>query len=164
MKEYEYSFKVKSIKPFIDYCEENGYEKVSEVIQNRIVYENKHTEDIIARITKKIIDGNEKAVFDIKNVGKRNENLKDSTESIPLTITEENTNIIDSMLSVLDFYEAANNYRTRYIYVKNGVKFEIDDYIRPKMQVIGIEGNKDAVDTIYNEIIQNKIGNILKDE
>ena len=164
MKEYEYSFKVKSIKPFIGYCKEKGYEKVSEVTQNRIVYENKHTEDIIARITKRIIDGDEKAVFDIKNVGTRNENLKDSTESIPLTITEENTNIIYSMLGVQDFYEVANNYRTRYIYVKNGVKFEIDDYIRPKMQVIGIEGNKDVVDTIYNEIIQNKIGNILKDE
>lgn len=42
MEEYEYSFKVSSIKPYIEYCENNNYEKVSEVTQNRVVYENKH--------------------------------------------------------------------------------------------------------------------------
>ena len=164
MNEYEYSFKVESIKPFIDYCEKNGYEKISEVTQNRIVYENNHTEEIIARVTKKIVDGEEENVFDLKNVGKRDENLKNSTESIPLIITKDNENIINSMIDVLDFYEAANNYRTRYVYKKDGVKFEIDDYINPKMQVIGIEGEKTEVDLVYNEIIQNKIGNILKDK
>ena len=57
MEEYEYSFKVATIKPYIEYCENNGYEKISEVTQNRIVYENKHSEHIIARITIKIING-----------------------------------------------------------------------------------------------------------
>lgn len=164
MNEYEYSFKVESIKPYIEYCENNNYEKESDVTQNRIVYENKHTPDIIARITKKIVNGEENNIFDLKNVGKRDENLKDSTESIPLTITQENEEIINSMIAVLDFYEAANNYRTRHVYKKNGVKFEIDDYIKPEMQVVGIEGNNDKVDKIYNEIIENKIGKILKDE
>ena len=27
MKEYEYSFKVDDIKPYIEYCEQEGYEK-----------------------------------------------------------------------------------------------------------------------------------------
>lgn len=164
MKEYEYSFKVESIKPYLEYCIENNYKKESEVKQNRIVYENKHTNDIIARITKKIVDNKETSTFDIKNVGVRDKNLKDSTESIPLLLTDENKNIIESIIKTLDFYEAANNYRTRYVYKKNGVKFEIDNYIQPKMQVVGIEGNKNEVDKIYNELVEKKIGIILNEE
>ena len=49
---------------------------------------------------------------------------------------------IYSMLEVLDFYEVAYNYITGYVYKKDNVTFEIDDYIEPKMQVIGIEGKK----------------------
>lgn len=164
MNEYEYSFKVESIKPYLDYCIKNNYEKESEVIQNRIVYENKHTKDIIARITKKIIDQKEEIIFDIKNVGKRDDKLKDSVESLPLVLINETEKVINSMIKVLDFYEAANNYRIRYVYKKNNVKFEIDDYIQPKMQVIGIEGNKIQVDKVYKDLIDNKIGNILEDE
>ncbi len=164
MEEYEYSFKVKSIKPYIDYCIENGYKKVSEVEQNRIVYENKHTPDIISRLTKKIVDGKENVVFDIKNVGIRDDKLKNSIESIPLVVTDENREIVESIIKVLNFYEAANNYRIRYIYKKDGVKFEIDNYIEPKMNVIGIEGNKDEVDKIYNELIENKVGKIVNEE
>ena len=163
MKEYEYSFKVKSIKPYIAYCIENGYTKESEVTQNRIVYENRHTPDIISRVTKKIVDGKEKVVFDIKNVGKRDNKLKDSIESIPLVVTDDIREIVDSMIKTLDFYEAANNYRTRYVYKKNGVKFEIDDYIEPKMYVVGIEGNKIEVDNIYNELIEKNVGEIINE-
>lgn len=153
MEEYEYSFKVSSIKPYIEYCENNGYEKVSEVTQNRKVYENKHSEDIIARITTKIINRNKNTVFDCKNVNKKDRDLKVSSESVPIKVTKSNEKSIYSMLEVLDFYEAANNYRTRYVYEKNGVTFEIDDYIEPKMQVIGIEGVKSEVDKVYNELI-----------
>ena len=49
MEEYEYSFKVDSIKPYIDYCEKNSYKK-SINVQNRIVYENIHNRNIIAVI------------------------------------------------------------------------------------------------------------------
>lgn len=51
MKEYEYSFKVKSIEPYINYCKKNGYEEVCIVTQNRIVYENRNSNHIIARVT-----------------------------------------------------------------------------------------------------------------
>ena len=163
MEEYEYSIKVKSIKPYIDYCLKNGYTKESEITQNRIVYENKHTPDIISRVTKKIVDGKETAVFDIKNVGMRNDKLKSSAESIPMVITDDNKEIIKSMIETLDFYEAANNYRTRYIYKKDNVKFEIDDYIKPKMKVVGIEGDKTEVDKVYRELIEKKIGVIINE-
>lgn len=153
MEEYEYSFKVASVKPYIDYCENNKYEKISEVTQNRVVYENKNSEHIIARITTKIVNGKKATIFDCKNVNKKDRTLNVSNESIPIKIVKSNKESIYSILEVLDFYEAANNFRTRYIYKKNGVTFEIDDYKNPKMQVIGIEGIKEEVDKVYNELI-----------
>lgn len=154
MEEYEYSFKVKSIKPYINYCEENGYKKESEVIQNRIVYVNEYNPNIISRITKNIVDGKETIIFDAKNIKQEEDNLKDSIESLPLVVTDDNKEIIDSIIKTLDFYENANNYRTRYVYKKDDVKFEIDAYTKPKMNVIGIEGNKIKVDNVYNDLIE----------
>ena len=69
-----------------------------------------------------------------------------------ILITDENKEIVKSILEVLDFYEAANNIRTRYEYVLGGVKFEIDDYIRPQAQVVAIEGEKELVDKVYEQV------------
>ena len=49
-EEYEYSFKVKDIEPFINYCENNNYDLVSEYEQIRTLYKNGGK--IMARITK----------------------------------------------------------------------------------------------------------------
>lgn len=152
MKEYEYSFKVKSIKPFINYCEMNGYEKISVTTQNRMVYENKNCSTIIARITTTTSDNKTKTVFDCKNVGMVHIDLKISNESLPLRVTNRNKKNILSILETLDFYLAANNYRTRYVYIKDNVKFEIDDYVEPQMQVVGIEGEKESVDAVYLKV------------
>lgn len=38
------------------------------------------------------------------------------------------------------------------MYKKNNVTFEIDDYSKPEMKVVAIEGKKDEVDKIYSEI------------
>ena len=151
MQEYEYSFKVKSIDPYINYCEENNYIKKSSIKENRIVYHNNNLKHVIARITTK----EDKIILDFKNTNKELNDLKVSNESLPLLVDDINT--IKSMLDVLGFYENANNTRIRYIYEKDGVTFEIDDYIKPIMQVVAIEGNKDKVDKIYKEI-KNIIG------
>ena len=156
MKEYEYSFKVKDIKPFIEFCENNNYKKLSITTQNRVVYENKNNEHIIARITTKIIDGKKLTMLDFKNVGEKHRDLKISNESLPIEVNENNSKTLYSVLEVLDFYVAASNDRTRYEYEKNGVLFEIDDYTNPKAQVVAIEGNKEAVDSVY-EIIKKLI-------
>ena len=152
MEEYEYSFKVKSIKPYIDYCEKNNYELEDITKQNRIVYENRYSEDIIARITTAVKHGKKTCVFDCKNVGKRDESLKISSESKEMKVTKGNREQIESILNVLNFYEAANNKRKRYIYKKDGVKFEIDDYTSPVMCVVGIEGERNKVDKVYEEL------------
>ncbi len=152
MEEYEYSIKVESIDPIIEYCKSNNYILKSIMNQNRIVYENHYSKDIIARITTSIKDGEKHCVFDCKNIGTRNRALKISNESLPIEVTDENRKEIESILSTLNFYQSANNTRTRYVYMKDGVKFEIDDYITPIMVVVGIEGERAKVDKIYNEL------------
>ena len=153
MKEYEYSFKVKSIEPYINYCKDCGYEKIEVVKQNRKVYENKNSDHIIARLTTEEKNGIKETVFDCKNVGEKLKSLNISNESLPMLVSDDNLEIINSLLNVLEFYEAANNFRTRYVYQKGGVKFEIDDYTSPKMQVVAIEGNESEVEDVYKEIM-----------
>lgn len=152
MKEYEYTFKVRSIEPYINYCKKNGYEEVCIVTQNRIVYENRNSNHIIARVTTEEKNGEKEILFDCKNIGEKNKSLNISNESLPMVVTKDNLEIINSILNVLEFYEAANNFRKRYIYKKGGVKFEIDDYTSPKMQVVAIEGDEGEVESVYKEI------------
>ena len=152
MKEYERTFKVKSITPFVNFCRENRYKEFDAVSQNRIVYENQNCDHIIARITTETIKGQEKIVFDCKNVNSKNKNLKISSESIPLELNSESLKTIHSILDVLEFKVAADNYRTRYVFEKDNVKFEIDDYTRPKMKVVAIEGDERLVEIVCNEI------------
>ena len=161
MKEYEHSFKVKSILPYLEYCKQNGYTEFDVVTQNRVVYENSNSDHIIARITTETVGGKERIVFDCKNVGSKRKDLNISSESIPMELTEETKKIVLSMLEVLEFYVAADNLRTRYIFKKEGVTFEIDDYIRPQTQVVAIEGKEEAVEKVYSDIL-SKINNIIK--
>lgn len=50
MLEYEYSFVVKDIRPYIEYCENEGYSKISENTQIRELFISPNK--ILARITK----------------------------------------------------------------------------------------------------------------
>ena len=152
MEEYEYSFKVKDIKPYIEYCISNDYHKEMESIQNRVVYENEYNSKLIARITKTTKDGNDKTIFDVKNFENKENTFQLSQESLPLEVNDENKKIIDSILDVLRFKKSADNLRNRYVYKKDDVTFEIDEYITPSMNVIAIEGNREKVDKIYQEI------------
>ena len=157
MEEYEYSFKVLSIKPYIDYCEENNYKKIEITKQNRIIYENKHVDHIIARITIEIKNGKEVITFDCKNVGEAKGELKISKESLVMEVPRNDKEKIESMLEVLDFKEVVNLNRTRYIYEKENVKFELDSYIDPKMNVVALEGNRNEVDIVYEELKKLKL-------
>ena len=152
MEEYEYSFKVDNISFYIKYCEDNSYKLISKCIQNRIVYENIYNKDLIARITKENKDNKEITLFDCKNVSENNNLLKVSNESIPIEVTEYNKKEIYSLLDVLGFKETSNLERIRYEYILDDVKFEIDEYIKPKMSVVAIEGNRNKVDGIYKDV------------
>lgn len=163
MKEYEYSMKVKSVEPFIEYCKANNYaEKVSQ--QNRIVFENKANNHVIARLTTELQAGKETTFLDFKNINVKKDNLNVSDESELMEVTDENRKVIFSMLDTLEFYEVANNLRTRYTFKKDGVIFEIDDYQRPQMKIVAIEGDIRNVEKIYKEVLEKNYDFILKGE
>ena len=153
--EYERSFNVEDIEPYINYCKQNEYELVSKTEQNRVVYECKHNIHIIARLTTEVINGVSKTMFDYKNVDKSNNDLKVSRESIPMVVTEENKDVVLSILNVTDFVFASNNQRVRYVYKKDDIIFEIDDYTLPRiMKVVALEGNQEKVESVYAKIKQ----------
>jgi len=153
MKEYEYSFKVDSIKPYIDYCLNNKYKKISVTKENRKVYECVSNSNLIARLT---TSDNNETILDFKNVCEKSDDLNVSNESLPVKINKNNKATIYSILDVLGFKIKGDNIRTRYIFEKDNIKFEIDEYEIPRMNVIAIEGNRDKIDSIYNDLRNNK--------
>ena len=153
MKEYERTMKVKSIFPYLKYCRKNGYTEFAPVSQHRIVYENKNCRHIISRITTETVCGVEKTVLDFKNVNREGAALTISNESLPLELTPETKEIVLSMLATMEFEKSADNLRVRYVFKKDDVTFEIDDYSRPLQKLVAIEGDENKVEQIYAELL-----------
>lgn len=158
-EEYEYSFKVKDIKPFVNYCESNNYDLVNEYEQIRTLYKNGGK--VMARITKNTYQDNISEILNFKDDNISDSDLKVSRESKDLIITDDNREFIDSLINILDLNNKKELIRKRFVYKKQNVTFEIDDYTKPLMKVIAIEGNRKEVDSVYNclkEIIDtNKV-------
>lgn len=150
MLEYEYSFKVKDIKPFINFCEKDGYKKDKEIFQIRILYTNNNK--ILARITNNQMEKEQISYLDFKEENESKKILKLSQESQILEINDKNKEFVNSILKIFKFIKSKELKRKRYIYIKNHVKFEIDDYLQPKMKVVAIEGDKNQVDKVYEDI------------
>ena len=112
--------------------------------------------NLISRITTTQKNGEKICLFDFKNKTIGNDKFKVAKESLPMRLEYDQIEIAKSMLEVLGFEQSADNLRTRYVYLKDGVEFEIDQYTRPQMNVIGIEGEKDKVDKIYKHIINDR--------
>lgn len=154
MQEYEHSFKVKNIEPFIDYCKKNGYTEISISIQNRKVFENKHNPKLISRLTINEINNKSQINLDFKLSGKEIDGKKLSKESESLILSKEDVNVVMSMLDILDFKLVADNFRTRYVYEKNNIIFEIDDYTVPNMKVVAVEGDELYVEALCTKDLQ----------
>ena len=155
-KEYEYSFKVTSIDKYIEYCKKNNYKLEEEYNQTRTLYKNNGK--IMARITKNDYKTNSIEILNFKDNNENNNTLKVCRESKDLIITNDNKEFVESLINILDLKEDKVLKRKRYVYTKNNVKFEIDNYTSPKMNVIGIEGLKEEVDKVYSEL-----ENLIKD-
>ena len=67
-------------------------------------------------------------------------------------ITDDNRNFVTSLIDILDLNTKKVLERNRVVYQKDYVKFEIDDYISPAMKVVAIEGEKEKVDSVYQEL------------
>ncbi|MDO4394842.1 MAG: hypothetical protein Q4C23_02555 [Mycoplasmatota bacterium] len=160
-KEYEYSFKVRDIIPFIDYCVNNNYELKKDYEQTRILYKNGGK--VMARITKNVYKDNEVEILNFKDDNLSDDVLKESRESKDLIINDENREFVKSLLEILELNQPKKIVRKRYVYVRNNVIFEIDKYITPVMNVVAIEGEKDDVDNVYTELKVAIDNNIVKD-
>ena len=99
--EFEHSFKVSDLKPFLAYCEENGYKKISQATQNRIVYENANDSKIIARLTTETTNNKTVTTLDFKNVNSKQGDLNISAESVPMIVDSKNK---EAVLSILNTY------------------------------------------------------------
>ena len=152
-KEYEYSFKVKDIKEFIQYCVLNEYEKKEEYLQTRILYKNGGP--VMARITENIYNDYVQKVLNFKDDNLNDNILKVSRETKDLVINDDNQEFVDSLIEILDLANKKVLKRKRYVFEKNSVKFEIDEYIEPVMNVVAIEGLQEEVDAVYNELEEN---------
>lgn len=158
-QEYEYSFKVKEIKPFIDYCKNNNYELKKEYDQIRTLYKN--SGKVMARITKNTYKDKKIEILNFKDDNLGDRVLKVSRESKDLVITDENREFVQSLLEILELKESKKLIRKRYVYVYNNVIFELDKYTNPSMNVVAIEGKKDQVDSVYDDLKQIIDHNII---
>ena len=149
-EEYEYSFKVKDIQKYLDYCKKNNYLLVDSCEQIRRLYKN--GSKVMARITKNIYEDYEEELLSFKDDNLNGEILHLRRESEELLITDENRLFVESLLSILELKEAKVLKRKRVVYEKDGVKLEIDDYQQPLMKVVAIEGEKREVDNVYKDL------------
>ena len=103
--EYEYSFKVKEIDPYIEYCKNNGYEFIEETNQSRTLYRN--TNKTMARITIKEKNNIIKKLLDFKDDNITDDILIERRESKSIEFTDD-----DAVESILDFlnYKKDNTY------------------------------------------------------
>ena len=149
-KEYEYSFKVKDISKFLDYCISNNFVKKEEYYQIRTLYKNGGT--IMARITETIYDDKVVKVLNFKEDNLSTKELKVTNETKDLVINDDNKEFVKSLIEILDLHDQKELKRKRYVYQKNNVRFEIDEYTKPVMKVVAIEGLKKEVDKVYQDL------------
>ena len=160
-KEYEYSFKVNDITPFIDYCINNNYELKNEYKQTRTLYKNGGK--VMARITKNVYKDSEVEILNFKDDDLSDSVLKVSRESKDLIINDENRDFVKSLLEILELNDIKKLVRKRYVYTYENVIFEIDKYTNPFMNVVAIEGEKEEVDKVYNDLKSVIDSNIVND-
>lgn len=150
MKEYEYSFKVNNLEPFFQYCRDNGFVMKDKYEQTRTIYRNPNK--TMARITiKKYLD-HEKKLLDFKEDNLvEGAVLKELRESLPIEYVDDVA--VESILEFLNYKRDNTMLRIRTVYEIENAKFEFDEFISPEVaKVVSVEGEKELVDKIYNEI------------
>ena len=147
--EQEYSFKVKDLKPFFNYCDENNYELIETTDQVRILY--KKTDKTMLRLTIKTSKGKTIKELDFKQDDLSNNAFVERKESLPIEYT--NDEAVQSIIDFLDYKKSIELIRKRYVYKQDNIKFEIDEYTSPEQAlVVAIEGEKETIEQIFNEL------------
>lgn len=147
--EQEYCLNVTNIRVFLDYCKTNNYELIKEVDQIINIY--KKSDNTMLRLTTEKTGNKTIKAMDFKQDKLTNESFIERRETIP--IVYENDDAIKSIIDFLGYKESIELRRKRYVYFKEKIKFEIDEYIYPESsQVVSIEGEKKAIKIIYEEL------------
>lgn len=149
-KEYEYTFKVDDLTKYFDYCTKNDFQLVERFEQIRTIYRKPNK--TMARITINKYENCQKKYLDFKEDHLvEGEVLKELKETLPIEFTDDNA--IVSILEFLGYTKDNSMERIRTVYEKQDVKFEFDEYILPEQaKVVAVEGVKEKVDNVYNEI------------
>lgn len=144
--EQEYSFKVTNIKPFLKYCKDNNFKRIEKTEQVRILY--KKPDKTMLRLTIKKCGRKIVKEMDFKQDKLSTDVLTVRKESLPITYQDD-----EAVHSIIDFLGYKKNIelkRTRYVYSKEDIKIEIDEYVSPNtMFVVAIEGNNKKAKKIY---------------
>ena len=149
MKEYEYTFEVKSLEPFKKYCDNEHYELIEQGAQNRTIY--RKNDGTMARITINNNNGQITKCLDFKEDKLVDQPLVERRESESLYFSDEKA--VYSILEFLGYKKDNVLIRNRYTYKKGDEKFEMDEYIEPrKAYIVAIEGKKEKVDSLYDEV------------
>ena len=117
----------------------------------------------MARITKNIYKNDEVEILNFKDDNLNDSTLKISRESKDLLVNDENREFVKSLLEILELNISKKLERKRYVYNHKNVIFEIDKYTVPTMNVVAIEGKKEEVDKVYNELKVVIDNNIIND-
>lgn len=151
MKEREYSFKVESVKKYIDCLIKLNFNIVADSKQIRTIYKNNN--NIMARITENFYSNNKKEiVFDFKEDKLTKDVLIERKESLPIIIDNVDTAL--SVIDILGFKKTVSLHRQRKVFSKNDVICEIDLYESPNEEfIVSIEGdNYKGVDKLYFQL------------
>ena len=151
MIENEYSKKVDNLNDYIEYCKRNGFILDSKINQTRVLY--RHSNKTLARITINNINNSLKKYLDFKEDKLTSDELISRKESKMIEFTDD-----EAVYSILDFlgYKKDNTLeRVRYVYKKEDIVFELDEYIKPnKSCVVSLEGEKDKISKIWEELFK----------
>ncbi|MBQ7977491.1 MAG: hypothetical protein IJ301_02720 [Clostridia bacterium] len=148
-KEYECSFEVNNFAPILEFCNKNGFNLIEQNKQIRTIYKDKDKRFMFRttinesdnKITKKF-DFKEDKLVPGQIFGERQETLE---------IKYENEDEAQSIVEFFNMTKETVLIRIRQVFLKNDVKFELDEYIEPRIAcVVGIEGKKEEVDNMYN--------------
>lgn len=149
MRENEYSFEVKKLDKYIEYCKKNNYSLTENSKQIRTIYRNKNK--TIARITIKEENNISKKFLDFKEDKLCNKTFISRKETLPIEINDDDA--VNSILDFLGYIKDNTLIRERIVYKKNDVTFEIDKYTSPKKTyVVALEGNTKKTKKIFEDI------------
>lgn len=146
--EQEYSFKVTNINPFLKYCKENNFKKIEKTEQVRILY--KKPDKTMLRLTIKKCGKKLVKEMDFKQDKLSSNVFIERKESLPIIYNDDEA--VYSIIEFLGYKKDIELKRTRYVYCKDDIKIEIDEYVSPdKMFVVAIEGNTKKTELVYTE-------------